>query len=60
MPAVGSDRVAIFSRYNHVQTAWHNWKPHPELLAAMPFMRRTLFRDVYFSGNVVKSGGDGI
>jgi hypothetical protein len=29
MPAEGPDRVAVFSRYNHVQTQWHHWKLHP-------------------------------
>ena len=48
MPESGPDRVAIFARYNHVQTRWHNWAPHPELLAAMPPMRQTLFRDAHF------------
>jgi hypothetical protein len=56
MPAAGVGRVAIFSRYNHVQTKWHNWEPHPDVLAAMPPMRQTLFRPAHFAGNVIKDG----
>ena len=56
MPAAWPDRVAIFSRYNHVQTKWHNWEPHQETVAAMPPLRRTLFRPAHFAGNVVQDG----
>ena len=47
------DRVAIFSRYNYVNSKWHKWQPHPELLAALPPKRRTLFRPVHVEGNLV-------
>lgn len=47
------DRVAIFSCYNTVNSKWHNWDPDPELLAAMPPMRQTLFRPVHTANNLV-------
>ena len=47
------DRVAIFTRYNTVCSKWHKWEPHPELLAAMPAKRQTLYRPVYCQDNVV-------
>ena len=47
-------RVAIFNSYNAIGGKWHNWDPHPELLAEMPPMRQTMFRPVYVGGNVVK------
>ena len=46
-------RLAIFNSYNMIGNKWHNWDPHPELLAEMPTQRQTLFRGVYVSGNVV-------
>ena len=47
------DRVAIFSRYNYVNSKWHKWEPHPELLESMPPKRRTLFRPVHVQDNRV-------
>ena len=47
------DRVAIFSRYNYVDSKWHRWQPHPELLEALPPKRRTLFRPVPVEANLV-------
>ena len=47
------DRMAIFSRYNYVDSKWHNWDPPAELLASMPPMRQTLFRPVHWEGNLV-------
>lgn len=47
------DRVAIFSCYNTVDSKWHDWDPSPELLAAMPPMRQTLFRPVRSANNLV-------
>lgn len=49
-------RIAIFSCYNSVNARWHNWDPHPELLAAMPPLRQTLYRGVYVANNLV--GGE--
>jgi hypothetical protein len=49
------DRVAIFSRYNYVNSKWHKWQPHPELLEALPPKRRTLFRPVHFEANRIDS-----
>lgn len=46
-------RMAIFSRYNYVNSKWHKWEPHAELLASMPAKRRTLFRPVHVEGNLV-------
>jgi len=46
-------RVAIFSCYNSVNSRWHNWDPHPELLASMPPLRQTLYRGVYAGNNLV-------
>ena len=46
------DRIAIFSRYNYVNSKGHKWQPHPELLAALPPKRRTLFRPVHVEGNL--------
>ena len=31
-----NDRLAIFSCYNTVNSKWHDWDPHPKLLAEMP------------------------
>ena len=50
------DRVAIFNCYNTVNARWHSWQPHPELLADMPALRRTLCRPVYCQDNDVKMG----
>ena len=47
------DRVAIFSCYNTVDTKWHDWDPHPDLLAGMPPLRQTLFRPVRAANNLV-------
>jgi hypothetical protein len=49
-------RTAIFSCYNTVNSKWHNWDPHPDLLSAMPPMRQTLYRPVHVAGNLV--GGE--
>ena len=49
-------RIAIFSCYNSVNARWHNWDPHPELLASMPPLRQTLYRGVYVANNLV--GGE--
>ena len=38
-----TDRVAVF---NCVDAKWHSWEPHPEQLAAMHALRRSLFRPV--------------
>ncbi len=46
-------RIAIFSCYNTVNSKWHDWNPHPELLAAMPSKRQTLFRPVRAANNLV-------
>ena len=46
-------RLAIFNSYNMIGSKWHNWDPHPDLLAQMPPQRRTLFRPVHVTGNVV-------
>jgi hypothetical protein len=48
------DRVAIFSRYNHVNSKWHKWQPHPEFVAGLPPKRRTLFRPIHVEGNLVE------
>ena len=49
-------RIAIFSCYNTVNSKWHNWDPHPDLLASMPPLRQTLYRPVHVAGNLV--GGE--
>ena len=54
-PLLFADRTAIFSRYNYVNTKWHKWRPHPDLLAAVPAKRQTLFRPVHVEGNLVDS-----
>ena len=41
------DRVAVFSCYNTVDSKWHDWEPDPRLVASMPPLRQTLFRDRY-------------
>jgi hypothetical protein len=48
------ERCAIFSRYNYVNSKWHKWQPHPELLESMPPKRQTLFRPVHFEGNLIE------
>ena len=50
---MGHPRVAIFNSYNAIGSKWHNWDPHPDLLAEMPTMRQTMFRPVYVGGNAV-------
>lgn len=50
------DRVAVFNCYNAVNARWHNWEPHPDLLAAMPAKRRSLFRPVCCQDNLVVEG----
>ncbi len=47
------DRVAVFNCYNTINSKWHAWQPHPELLAAMPPLRQTLFRSVHCQNNAV-------
>lgn len=47
------DRVAVFNCYNTINSKWHEWQPHPELLDAMPPLRRTLFRSVHAQNNAV-------
>ena len=47
------DRVAIFSRYNYVNSKWHKWEPHPELLESLPPKRQTLFRPVHVEANLI-------
>ena len=49
-------RVAVFSCYNTVNSKWHNWDPHPDLLSAMPSKRQTLYRPVHVAGNLL--GGE--
>lgn len=51
-----NDRVAIFHCYNTIGNKWHKWEPHPELLAAMPPQRQSLFRPVYCQDNRVAVG----
>ncbi len=51
--AMDTPRIAIFNSYNSIGSKWHNWDPHPELLAQMPQMRQTMFRPVYVGGNVI-------
>ncbi|RKU05575.1 phytanoyl-CoA dioxygenase [Candidatus Poribacteria bacterium] len=48
-----NDRLAIFSCYNTVDTKWHDWDPHPQLLESMPPKRRTLFRPVHAANNLI-------
>ena len=48
-----TDQVRISNLYNTVASRWSNWLPHPQLLAAMPPKRQTLFREVYAGGNVI-------
>ena len=45
------DRVAIFNCYNTIGWKWHDWNPHPDALAAMPPLRRSLFRPVHCDNN---------
>jgi len=52
--AMDTPRVSIFNSYNAIGSKWHNWDPHPQLLAEMPTMRQTLFRPVYVGGNVIE------
>ncbi len=48
-----TERVSVSNLYNTVASRWSNWLPHPQLLAAMPPKRQTLFREAYAGGNVV-------
>ena len=45
------DRVALFQCYNTIGWKWHDWNPHPETLAALPALRRSLFRPVHCDNN---------
>jgi hypothetical protein len=47
------DRIAIFNCYNAVNAKWHKWQPSEERIAAMPPLRRSLFRGVYCEDNRV-------
>jgi len=51
-----TDRVAVFNCYNTIGSKWHQWEPHPELLAAMHPLRRSLFRQVCCQDNAVNAG----
>ena len=53
--SVERDRVAIFSRYNHVNSKWHKWQPHPDYLSGLPPKRRTLFRPIHVEANLVEA-----
>ena len=46
------DRVAVFNAYNDVNSRWSMSRPAPELIAAMPPLRQSLFRQAYTKGNV--------
>ncbi|MBM3262357.1 MAG: phytanoyl-CoA dioxygenase family protein [candidate division Zixibacteria bacterium] len=48
-------RIAIFSCYNTVNSKWHEWDPHPDLLASMPTKRQTLYRPVRAANNLIGS-----
>ena len=52
-----TERVAVFNCYNTVNGKWHEWEPHPELLEAMPPLRRSLFRRVHCENNAVNASG---
>ena len=49
-----NDRMATFSCYNAVNSKWHDWDPHPQLLAEMPALRQTLFRPVRAANNLIR------
>lgn len=51
--AINPEQIRISNLYNTVASRWSNWLPHPQLLAAMPPKRQTLFREVYAGGNVI-------
>ena len=53
-----TDRVAIFNCYNCIGSRWHQWEPHPEALAAMPPLRRSLFRPVCCQNNRLEAMPD--
>ncbi len=49
-----NDRIAVAGLYNQVDGGWGpTMKPDPKVLASMPPIRQTLFRDRYVAGNVV-------
>jgi hypothetical protein len=51
------DRVALFNLYNPIDTGWdRTLRPDPDLLASMPPMRQTLFRERHVVDNL--PGGD--
>ncbi len=49
------DRVAVFNCYNTVGSKWHKWEAHPDLVASMPYKRRSLFRPVHCQDNRVEA-----
>ena len=46
-------RIAVLNSYNSIGGRWHNWEPHPRLVAEMPPLRQTLFRSVHVSENLI-------
>ena len=48
-----AERICVSNLYNTVASRWSNWRPHPQLLEAMPPKRQTLFRETYAGGNVI-------
>lgn len=47
-----NDRIAVFNLYSPVDSGFAKvYKPHPKLLAEMPPLRQTLFRNRYVVGN---------
>lgn len=50
---INPEQIRLSNLYNTVASRWSNWLPHPQLLAAMPPKRQTLFREPYAGGNVV-------
>lgn len=48
-----NDRIAVFNLYSPVDSGFAKvYQPHPKLLAEMPPLRRTLFRNRYVVDNV--------
>ena len=46
-------RLSLFTCYNTVNAKWGKGNPAPEVVAAMPPMRRTLFRGAWCGMNEV-------
>jgi hypothetical protein len=53
------ERIAIFSAYNHYSAQYHRLNLDPEIIAAMPPKRQSLFRGVYVHDFAIRPHEEG-